>query len=77
MHPARDYGFNEFSPDGSLQQVTRASKAAESTNTVVGIVAKTCVVLVSKSANLNPLAVQNATSTYPLDECIGAAFVGK
>ena len=48
MHPARDFGSNEFNPDGSLQQVDFASKAAESNNTAVGVVGKTCVVLVTK-----------------------------
>uniref|UniRef100_A0AC34GT26 Uncharacterized protein n=1 Tax=Panagrolaimus sp. ES5 TaxID=591445 RepID=A0AC34GT26_9BILA len=74
MHPALDYGFNEFSADGSLKQVNNASKAAENSNTVVGIVGKNCVVLVTKGAEVNPLAVSSSNSTFPLDERIAAAF---
>jgi 20S proteasome alpha/beta subunit len=76
MHPARDFGFNEFSADGSLKQVNYASKAAENNNTVVGIVGKNCVVLVTKGRAVDPLAVSSSTSTFPLDEKIAAAFAG-
>jgi 20S proteasome alpha/beta subunit len=65
MHPARDYGFNQFSADGSLEQVNYASKAAEANNTVVGVVGKSCVVLITKSAPVSPLIVNHEKSTYP------------
>lgn len=76
-HPARDFGFNEFSPDGSLTQVNYASKAAESNNTAIGVVEKGCVILVSKAKNSNPLAVSSSKSIYPIDDSIAAAFVEK
>lgn len=52
-----------FSPDGRLLQNEYAGKAASQGPLVIGVTAKSCVVLIAQKQNSNPLMVSNESDS--------------
>ncbi|OHT09009.1 Proteasome subunit alpha type-5-A [Tritrichomonas foetus] len=66
-----------FSPDGRLLQNEYAGRAASQGPLIIGVTGKSCVVLLAKKQNSNPLIVTNdSNSIAQVSEKIFAGFSG-
>jgi len=73
-----DISVTTFSPDGRIFQVEYASKAVESSETVIGVVCKDGVILGSEKVRITDLLVENTNPrNFTIDKKIGMAIGGR